>query len=41
MSDGQEKMFSILGLKLSSSIAQQYYEEKWVGIQIEMIDEYA
>ena len=37
MSGDQEIIFSILGPKLSGSKAQQYYREKLVEIQIEMI----
>ena len=38
MSGGQEKMFSILGHKLSGSKALQCYKEKLVEIWIEMAD---
>ena len=38
MSGGQEKNFSTLGPKLSSSKAQQYYGDKQRQISIEPID---
>ena len=38
MSGGQEKIFSILGPKLSDSKAQQYYRDKILQIRVEQID---
>ncbi len=38
MSGGQEKMFSILGHKLSGSKALQCYEEKLVEILLLVVD---
>ena len=40
MSGGQEKIFSILGPKLSDSKAQQYYWDKIIQIRVEQIDYY-
>ena len=38
MSGGQEKIFSILGPKLSESNAHQYYWDKIIQIRAEQID---
>ena len=38
MSGGQEKIFSILGPKLSESNAHQYYWDKTIQIRVEQID---
>ena len=38
MSGGQEKIFSILGPKLSESKAQQYYRDKLLQIRVEVTD---
>ena len=38
MSGGQEKIFSILGPKLSGSKAKQYYRDKLLQIRVEMTD---
>ena len=38
MSGGHEKIFSILGPKLSESKAQQYYRDKILQIRVEGID---
>ena len=38
MSEDQEKIFSILGPKLSGSKAQQYYREKPLLICLQVID---
>ena len=38
MSGGQEKIFSILGSKLSENKAQQYYGDKTLQTRIEVID---
>ena len=38
MSGGHEKIFSILGPKLSGSKAQQYYRDKILQIRVEEID---